>query len=698
MGSEVTSKVVAVVKSFVLGNMKERNQLIQKNLQKRSRGRICRIEELEGREMLSVNLMDCGAFTSQHDGFNDDAFVEVSATNNDGVVIFAPAASPDNAPAIDGSDADENDWKKVCAAKADNGLQDEHITWTEVGSVWRLTKIDAQDVSLYGNLDLSNCTALEYLDCDDNQLISLNVSGCSVLEILHCQGNNLTSLDVSDCTDLVTLHCEGNRLESLDLSNCINLEFLYCEANQLTSLNVSDCTVLTELRCRDNQLESLDVSGCADMWILDCSRNRLSSLDVSGCVILEYLDCSGNQLTSLDVSKNTVLTALHCDQLVTKDKTITTPKGTGYPATVKGMKAVKKGELRAATVSSVGLAWTRHATKDKDTTQIVIDIHGPKPKGKDAPLIATVTINTTNGTITKKKCAQGADVKVFSTSIGFEIVVNGLASGTKYTFEMQASKGTGVGDVSKMTKVTASTTKYVAPKNKSVTGKDRGEATINWLQSTETSNRKLIGTNRIYEIGVLINKEWLFGADAENYFATERIICPSTVLGTASATGLQSQKITGLAAQKYTFGVRETIMVTNGINIDDTAVSAITKFSVAPATYKAPKFVTPVTAVNGTIELNLKGNYVLSVFLRNNDESYRYEVGVYDTKSKQYVWGVATGLGNDTENETGMKWTISNTTFIKKGLKIAIREVIIETKGTTVTVVAKSAIQTITLK
>ena len=121
-------------------------------------------------------------------------------------------------------------------------------------------------------------TALEYLDCRENQLTSLDVSNNTALEYLDCRENQLTSLDVSGCTALTELYCNGNQLTSLDLSKNTALESLSCSRNQLTSLDVSGCTALTDLNCDNNQLTSLDLSNNTALEYLDCVNNQLTKI------------------------------------------------------------------------------------------------------------------------------------------------------------------------------------------------------------------------------------------------------------------------------------------------------------------------------------------------------------------------------------------------------------------------------------
>ncbi len=183
-----------------------------------------------------------------------------------------------------------------------------------------LTKLDCNSNQLR-TLDVSKNTALTSLYCRGNQLTSLDVSKNTALTYLNCGGNQLTSLDVSKNTALTSLYCFGNQLTNLDVSKNTALTYLYCFGNRLTNLDVSKNTVLTYLYCYINQLTSLDVSKNTALTDLSCGENELTNLDVSMNTALTSLSCGENQLTNLDVSKNTTLTELVCysNQLMTLD-------------------------------------------------------------------------------------------------------------------------------------------------------------------------------------------------------------------------------------------------------------------------------------------------------------------------------------------------------------------------------------------
>ena len=195
----------------------------------------------------------------------------------------------------------------------------------------QLTSVDVSGCtnlqSLYtdgGNLttlDVSGCTSLQTLNCRNHPLTTLDVSGCINLQnlIITDEGTigttvmcNLTSLDLSDCSALQTLNCRNNQLTDLDLSNCPALYELNCGGNRLTSLDLSNCPALYELYCFSTQLTSLDLSSCPDLYKLDCGNNQLTDLDLSSCPDLDDLYCDSNQLTTLDVSFCPDLSTLYC--------------------------------------------------------------------------------------------------------------------------------------------------------------------------------------------------------------------------------------------------------------------------------------------------------------------------------------------------------------------------------------------------
>ncbi len=99
------------------------------------------------------------------------------------------------------------------------------------------------------------------IDVSDLNISSLEgIQYFTELEDLNCNNNQLSTLDLSCNTQLVTIDCANNRLSTLNLSNDAYLSFLYCENNQLTELDVSDNRYLSKLRCYNNQIGELTFS------------------------------------------------------------------------------------------------------------------------------------------------------------------------------------------------------------------------------------------------------------------------------------------------------------------------------------------------------------------------------------------------------------------------------------------------------
>ncbi len=139
--------------------------------------------------------------------------------------------------------------------------EDPHFVWTEVGGVLKLQRFSCPSVQggLFGTLDLSGCTALEYVDFSDSSVASARFGGCALLDSVKCKNNQLRSLSFTGCPVLRLLNCANNMIAALDVSGCPELRFLECRWNRITCLDVSSCPALTVLICTDNRLKTLDL-------------------------------------------------------------------------------------------------------------------------------------------------------------------------------------------------------------------------------------------------------------------------------------------------------------------------------------------------------------------------------------------------------------------------------------------------------
>ncbi|CCX94092.1 leucine rich repeat domain protein [Bacteroides sp. CAG:20] len=164
------------------------------------------------------------------------------------------------------------------------------------------------------SLDVSHNAILATLDCYWTGITALDLSKNTALGKLNCSYNSIGTLDLSNNKALFSLSCYNCELGSLDLSNNTELEEAVVKNNELTSLTVSSNTKLLLLDVQNNeQLKSIDASMLTDLEELQCSYTGLTALDVTHNTKLVKLICSNNKLTTLDLSKNTLLERLFCD-------------------------------------------------------------------------------------------------------------------------------------------------------------------------------------------------------------------------------------------------------------------------------------------------------------------------------------------------------------------------------------------------
>jgi hypothetical protein len=126
------------------------------------------------------------------------------------------------------------------------------------------------------------------------------------LQLIYVEAENLTKLSTNGALN------KGVYQEIL-LVSCPFLRILNCEHNELTTLNASNCQSLKSIDCCYNQLKEINTSGCMALTSLICSNNQLKALDLSTNTALVNVVCYQNQLEGLDLGKNPALSVVNCD-------------------------------------------------------------------------------------------------------------------------------------------------------------------------------------------------------------------------------------------------------------------------------------------------------------------------------------------------------------------------------------------------
>ncbi|WP_426484432.1 T9SS type A sorting domain-containing protein [Flavobacterium sp. 2] len=121
-------------------------------------------------------------------------------------------------------------------------------------------KVVDLNYNLLTNLDISNYSLLEDLECYGNKLITLKASNNASLTELNCNDNELVSLDITKNKSLKTLHCANNKLTTIDFYQDAALYWVYCQNNNLTNLDFSPLLGMNALYAYNNKLQSLSLA------------------------------------------------------------------------------------------------------------------------------------------------------------------------------------------------------------------------------------------------------------------------------------------------------------------------------------------------------------------------------------------------------------------------------------------------------
>ena len=137
---------------------------------------------------------------------------------------------------------------------------------------------------------LSNAQTIPIIDSIfEQQLINL---GHDVLHDGYVWIDSISSID----TLIITGH-PFFEIDSLDgIEHFSNLQYLDCSNNNIDSLNLNQNTNLKHLNCSSNSIQTLIIDSLYALTVLDCSFNVLSGINLSGNPGLTKLECFENDL------------------------------------------------------------------------------------------------------------------------------------------------------------------------------------------------------------------------------------------------------------------------------------------------------------------------------------------------------------------------------------------------------------------
>ncbi|GAA4276719.1 cadherin repeat domain-containing protein [Aquimarina mytili] len=177
---------------------------------------------------------------------------------------------------------DVNFKNALLAFDSDNPLRIDTNNDREV-SVGEAEAVKEMNIRHNNISDLSGIeyfTALEKLNCSNNDLITIDVSRNIALTELTFTKNAIINVDMSHNTALTTLTCGSNPIENLDVSKNTALRYLDCSFGSLTTLDISNNIALIELRCNNNQISILNITPNKNLTIFECNNNVLNDLNM----------------------------------------------------------------------------------------------------------------------------------------------------------------------------------------------------------------------------------------------------------------------------------------------------------------------------------------------------------------------------------------------------------------------------------
>jgi len=139
-------------------------------------------------------------------------------------------------------------------------------------------EIYLRNCNLVGDLDISDCDDMVFLDVYHNKITSIATNSMASMRILGIQDNCIKEIDVSGMPV-----CQG----------------IDAGMNELSALDVSNNKELVELYINDNHFTSIDLSQNEKLKYFYCHNNQISELDTTNNPLLRHLNASGNPMKAI---------------------------------------------------------------------------------------------------------------------------------------------------------------------------------------------------------------------------------------------------------------------------------------------------------------------------------------------------------------------------------------------------------------
>jgi len=161
------------------------------------------------------------------------------------------------------------------------------------------------DTNNNGNIQFSEAANALGLNLFNQNISDLTgIEAFTNIQFLNCNDNSIASLDLSSNTNLVSLDCDDNFIQNIDLSNNPLIESVKASINPLNQINLSNNPLLKQLWLINTDLTSIDLTNNTELEELQMSESGITTLDLSNSPNLTQLYIVNNPLLETVFIKN----------------------------------------------------------------------------------------------------------------------------------------------------------------------------------------------------------------------------------------------------------------------------------------------------------------------------------------------------------------------------------------------------------
>ena len=136
-------------------------------------------------------------------------------------------------------------------------------------------EINLRSCDLIGELNISDCTDMVFLDLYHNKITSILSKNMPSMRIFGVQDNLLDSIDVSEMPACQGIDAGKNRLKEIDVLRNPELVELYINDNDFTEIDLSHNPKLKYFYCNNNRIRALDTRANPLLRHLNAAENPM---------------------------------------------------------------------------------------------------------------------------------------------------------------------------------------------------------------------------------------------------------------------------------------------------------------------------------------------------------------------------------------------------------------------------------------